>query len=268
MEPAIHTSGVPLINEDGTPAICKPEGCCVDEECDLVADFTFTKTAGPCVFNFTAIANSRYPITSYVWSFGDGQSGTGQTVNHSYFTAFDNVFNVTLTVTDDHGCQVRVDKVLACSVVCGCIEAVTTATVEVGAVDGGFCEAACNAIAATYIVSLTSFLDKICSGTVSTALALCDNVCTTGTEDRVVNFSVIVTITKNETADTLTLGVVLNTTVPTSDEDLCKSGYANYETIIGKPGSQCKGTFSNIPLVAESNSICRSMPSSIDVVLA
>jgi PKD repeat protein len=40
-------------------------------------------------------------ITSYSWDFGDGSSGSGKTVSHSFSTA--KTYNVTLTVTNDRG---------------------------------------------------------------------------------------------------------------------------------------------------------------------
>src|SRR5438552_10260282 len=40
-------------------------------------------------------------IASYAWTFGDGTSGTGRTVTHTFTTAA--TFNVTLTVTNDRG---------------------------------------------------------------------------------------------------------------------------------------------------------------------
>ncbi|PYR28644.1 MAG: hypothetical protein DMF92_13740, partial [Acidobacteria bacterium] len=40
-------------------------------------------------------------IASYAWTFGDGTSGTGRTVSHTFTTAA--TFNVTLTVTNDRG---------------------------------------------------------------------------------------------------------------------------------------------------------------------
>jgi len=38
MEPAIKSNGVPLINSDGTPALCKPGGCCGGEEVETCVD--------------------------------------------------------------------------------------------------------------------------------------------------------------------------------------------------------------------------------------
>jgi len=48
---------------------------------------------------------SASAITSYVWDFGDGGTGTGRTVNHTFTqsTATTTSFNVTLTVTNDRG---------------------------------------------------------------------------------------------------------------------------------------------------------------------
>jgi PKD repeat protein len=40
-------------------------------------------------------------IVSYAWTFGDGSSGTGKTVTHTYVTT--GTFNATLTVTNDRG---------------------------------------------------------------------------------------------------------------------------------------------------------------------
>jgi PKD repeat protein len=42
-------------------------------------------------------------IESYNWDFGDGESGTGITISHTYDTA--GAFNVVLTVTDTNGTQ-------------------------------------------------------------------------------------------------------------------------------------------------------------------
>jgi PKD repeat protein len=54
-------------------------------------------------------------ITSYVWAFGDGTTGSGRTTTHTFATA--NSYNVTLTVTNDRG-----------------LSASTTQAVNVGAV--------------------------------------------------------------------------------------------------------------------------------------
>lgn len=58
-----------------------------------------TSCAGPLTGSSCASGSA---ITSYAWSFGDGSTATGQTVNHT-FTGSGTSFNVTLTVTNDRG---------------------------------------------------------------------------------------------------------------------------------------------------------------------
>jgi len=50
-------------------------------------------------------------ITSYSWTFGDGVSGSGQTISHTYPVA--NGYNVTLTVTNDRGLSASTTQALA-----------------------------------------------------------------------------------------------------------------------------------------------------------
>lgn len=57
-----------------------------------------TSCGGPIVNNVCA---SLSAIVSYAWTFGDGGTGTGKTVSHTFTSA--NTFNVTLTVTNDRG---------------------------------------------------------------------------------------------------------------------------------------------------------------------
>ena len=73
-------------------------------------------TAGVAA-NFDASASTpgtgATSLTSYVWSFGDGTSGSGQRVTHTYTTA--NTFNVTLTVTNDRGVSASATQVVISS---------------------------------------------------------------------------------------------------------------------------------------------------------
>ncbi|HSR53629.1 MAG TPA: PKD domain-containing protein [Acidobacteriota bacterium] len=65
------------------------------------ASFTFDCTDLSCDFDGSASSDSDGSIANYAWNFGDGNSGSGPTVSHTYASGGD--FTVTLTVTDDGG---------------------------------------------------------------------------------------------------------------------------------------------------------------------
>ena len=62
------------------------------------SNFTYTTVCrgNPTQFTSTATAPSGQTITSYQWDFGDGQTGSGQTVTHTYANA--GTYQVTHTV--------------------------------------------------------------------------------------------------------------------------------------------------------------------------
>ena len=66
-----------------------------------VASFTNTCDQLTCTFIASGSADPDGTIAGYQWSFGDGTTGTGSTVQHPYATA--GTRNVTLTVTDNEG---------------------------------------------------------------------------------------------------------------------------------------------------------------------
>ena len=71
------------------------------------AAFTSAQTvpASAHTIIFDASSSQAIPgrtITSYQWSFGDGFTGTGQSVTHPY-SAGPGTYTVTLTVTDSAG---------------------------------------------------------------------------------------------------------------------------------------------------------------------
>jgi PKD repeat protein len=83
-----------------------------------VAQFTFTPQSPSAGEQVTFSAASSYDpaamrpksITSYSWSFGDGQNGTGTTTTHAYAATGD--YQVTLVVTDNEGAQASVQQVI------------------------------------------------------------------------------------------------------------------------------------------------------------
>lgn len=73
-----------------------------------VAAFTWTCRNRKCSFDGGSSTDDR-GISSYSWSFGDGTSGAGKTVSHT-FPSGSALFNVTLTVTDTVGQQSSLTK--------------------------------------------------------------------------------------------------------------------------------------------------------------
>ena len=71
-----------------------------------VADFTFTCADLTC--SFTGAEDANAPISSYEWNFGDGTTGTGRTVSHTYGTGA--ARDVTLTVRTSQGASATKTK--------------------------------------------------------------------------------------------------------------------------------------------------------------
>lgn len=69
-----------------------------------VASFT-NSCSSPRVCSFDASASSDPggSISSYAWTFGDGTTGTGKTVSHTYPAPGGGTYTVKLTVTDNQG---------------------------------------------------------------------------------------------------------------------------------------------------------------------
>ena len=78
------------------------------------ASFTATPTSGTAPlavsFNASSSSDSDGSITSYAWDFKDGNTGTGQTINHTFSSA--GSYNVLLTVTDDEGASDSTTKTI------------------------------------------------------------------------------------------------------------------------------------------------------------
>lgn len=73
---------------------------CFTDEISCEASFSYTPTTDG--LNFFADANSDQAIVSYDWDFGDGNSGSGETVFHPYLLTGN--YHVCVDVTDAVGC--------------------------------------------------------------------------------------------------------------------------------------------------------------------
>lgn len=65
--------------------------------CNVVSSFN-TSSSSPNSFNFTSTSTGTSGTSSYWWNFGDGATGSGSSVSHTY--ANDGYYNVSLTVSD------------------------------------------------------------------------------------------------------------------------------------------------------------------------
>ena len=77
-----------------------------------VPDFSFTADHLTVDFDASASSDPDGSIDSYAWNFGDGESGTGVTPDHTYGSA--GVYDVRLTVTDSSGATQVADQVGHC----------------------------------------------------------------------------------------------------------------------------------------------------------
>lgn len=72
-----------------------------NENAAPTAAFSVTCSDLTCSFDASASSDSDGNLVSYAWTFGDGNTGSGQTVDHTY--AVGGTYSVSLTVTDDGG---------------------------------------------------------------------------------------------------------------------------------------------------------------------
>ena len=72
------------------------------------AAFTSGGAALTKSFDASESSDSDGTVAAYDWAFGDGETGTGSTVDHTYATA--GTYDVELTVTDDDGATNSVTK--------------------------------------------------------------------------------------------------------------------------------------------------------------
>lgn len=85
-----------------------------------VAQFTASPTSGqsPLAVSFNASGSSDPDgsINSYAWSYGDGTSGSGVQVTHTYSPTVSRSFTARLTVTDNQGRTASTSRAIAVTV--------------------------------------------------------------------------------------------------------------------------------------------------------
>jgi PKD repeat protein len=94
---------------DGTAPAPTPENQAPE------AQFASTCSELVCSFDGTASNDPDGGIVSYAWAFGDGGTGAGEQVEHTYGAA--GSYEVTLTVTDDEGATARTTATVTVAVV-------------------------------------------------------------------------------------------------------------------------------------------------------
>jgi len=73
-----------------------------------VANFTYNAEESPVLFDGSSSYDFDGDIISYEWNFGDGTTGTGETIFHKYCEV--GTYDVVLTVTDDDGLKDKITK--------------------------------------------------------------------------------------------------------------------------------------------------------------
>jgi PKD repeat protein len=111
-------------NSDGTTITVYLE---VPANLPPVASFTPDCTDLTCTFDASGSSDPDGSIASYAWTFGDGDSDTGDLVSHTY-PAADN-YSVTLTVTDNGGAQATDTQTVS-------VGGATAPTMHVGFLEG------------------------------------------------------------------------------------------------------------------------------------
>jgi PKD repeat protein len=102
-------------DEPGTYLVCltiETESGCEDDVCHEVtveplseecnAEFTWEQIPGTLQIHFNSTSTSQFDITSYSWTFGDGDQGDGENPYHTYEEPGE--YLVCLIITDAEGC--------------------------------------------------------------------------------------------------------------------------------------------------------------------
>ncbi|OLT16609.1 hypothetical protein BJF80_04410 [Serinicoccus sp. CUA-874] len=89
-----------VTDDEGATGTATQDVTVVFENESPMAEFTVESTSLTASFDATGSSDPDGEIVSYDWDFGDGESGTGATVDHTYAEA--GTYTVSLTVTDDN----------------------------------------------------------------------------------------------------------------------------------------------------------------------
>jgi PKD repeat protein len=95
-------------NRGATAAVTSPVTVVEPPNEEPVAAFGAVSDRLSVAFDGSSSQDADGSIASHEWDFGDGSSGTGESVTHQYAVA--GTYEVTLTVTDDDGAQSSTSK--------------------------------------------------------------------------------------------------------------------------------------------------------------
>lgn len=105
----IQENGFLIVRAPATPY------CSTSGSCDFTPSALSVNAGGS--LSFTATASGGTSPYTFSWSFGDGQTGSGATVSHTYQSAGN--YNVTLTITDAIGETQTITKTVKVNAVGG-----------------------------------------------------------------------------------------------------------------------------------------------------
>lgn len=103
----------------GTTTTCSQTYCKTYSNCNGMVTSAFTTTQqGAGVVNFVGTGSSNYPPVSFVWDFGDGSTGAGASLSHTYTS--NGSYTACLQVSDTNGCSsTTCHTIMVTSALCG-----------------------------------------------------------------------------------------------------------------------------------------------------
>jgi PKD repeat protein len=105
--PGVYTVTLTGRDDDGAETTVSQD-VAVDVNAPPTASFTVSCTLLACSVDGSASSDPDGTITSYAWTFGDGDAATGATADHTYSRP--GTYTIGLTVTDDRGDEVSATR--------------------------------------------------------------------------------------------------------------------------------------------------------------